>query len=381
MREDPMLERLLSQHRAAAAGAPSADHPDVDTLARHVSGELSREKAQTVTSHLLACDDGRCIAFVRSQAEDGYATEDMLYPSDPDSPARTRTFQCKAGLWETFAEFAQQMGVPLDELIEEAMTEYARARGHLEAPTDRRRQPNVEASLEETRDAAAVVRSRLKPDPTELDDSDSMPAMGAKRKALRAPTPPPGTIRMPGRPGRPPQPVSAARAASMPPIPTAPMVSPAPPPAPARVRMSSGPVTGRQGPPPMPSAAPAPPPPAPGRAAPPALPGAPPMTTMKSATGRTTTPSLTLTYQGRPYVVDKDRYMIGRSKSGADLRLDDANVSRQHAMIERVGGAWYVVDLGSTNGVFVGGERVARRALRDGDLIEITTHHIRATLT
>ncbi len=106
------------------------------------------------------------------------------------------------------------------------------------------------------------------------------------------------------------------------------------------------------------------------------------MSTMKSA--RQPAPAapttLTLTYQGRPHTVDKDRYMLGRSKSGADLRLDDANVSRQHAMIEHVGGAFYVVDLGSTNGVFVSGERVARRALRDGDLIEITTHQISVTL-
>jgi hypothetical protein len=384
MREDPMLERLLSQHRAAvnAGAGPSADHPDVDTLARHASGQLGGDRARDVASHLLACDDGRCIAFLRSQAEDAHATHDMLYPADPDTPSRTRTFQCKAGLWDTFAQVAQQVGVSLDELIEEAMTEYARARGHIDAPTDPRRQP---ARLDETMDAASASASqraaRRKPDPTELDDSDSMPAasgragagVGARRGSLMQPTPPPGTIRMPGRPGRPPQPVSAARAASMPPLP--PPGGPMPPPPPARPRITSSSTQGR-----VPGAPPS------ARSLPPALPAQPapsaqplPMSTMKSA--RTAAaPTLTLTYQGRPYVVDKDRFMLGRSKTAADLRLDDANVSRQHAMIEHVGGTYYIVDLGSTNGIFVSGERVARRALRDGDLIEITTHHIRVTL-
>jgi predicted component of type VI protein secretion system len=89
---------------------------------------------------------------------------------------------------------------------------------------------------------------------------------------------------------------------------------------------------------------------------------------------------LALTYQGRPYTVEKERFLLGRSKTQADLRLDDPNVSRQHAVIERVGAAWYIVDLGSTNGVHVAGERVARRALSDGDIIVITSHEIRCTL-
>jgi pSer/pThr/pTyr-binding forkhead associated (FHA) protein len=89
---------------------------------------------------------------------------------------------------------------------------------------------------------------------------------------------------------------------------------------------------------------------------------------------------LVLSYQGRPYTVEKERFLLGRSKTQSDLRLDDPNVSRQHAVIERVGAAWYVVDLGSTNGVYVDEERVARRALTDGDVIVITTHEIRCEL-
>jgi len=89
---------------------------------------------------------------------------------------------------------------------------------------------------------------------------------------------------------------------------------------------------------------------------------------------------LSLSYQSRVHAVDKERFLIGRSKMQADLRLDDPNVSRQHAAIERVGASWFIVDLGSTNGVHVGGERIARKALADGDVIVIVSHEIRCSV-
>jgi hypothetical protein len=89
---------------------------------------------------------------------------------------------------------------------------------------------------------------------------------------------------------------------------------------------------------------------------------------------------LFLFHQGRQVEVDKERFVLGRSKTQADLRLDDPNVSRQHAAIEKVGPAWYIVDLGSTNGVYVAGQRVARRAIADGDVLTITSHEVRCSL-
>jgi pSer/pThr/pTyr-binding forkhead associated (FHA) protein len=95
--------------------------------------------------------------------------------------------------------------------------------------------------------------------------------------------------------------------------------------------------------------------------------------------GRVAT-SLSLTYENRTVDVTKDRFVLGRSKTQADLVLDDANVSRQHAAIERVGDTWFLADLGSTNGCYVDGQRVSRRPIADGDVIEITTHQVRCTL-
>ena len=64
-----------------------------------------------------------------------------------------------------------------------------------------------------------------------------------------------------------------------------------------------------------------------------------------------------------------ERVTIGRGPS-CDVGLPwDTEVSRVHAEVVRVGDDWAVVDDGlSTNGTFVGGERVERRhRLRDGD--------------
>jgi predicted component of type VI protein secretion system len=64
-----------------------------------------------------------------------------------------------------------------------------------------------------------------------------------------------------------------------------------------------------------------------------------------------------------------ERVTIGRGPS-CDVGLPwDSEVSRIHAEVVRVGDDWAVVDDGlSTNGTFVGGERVERRRrLHNGD--------------
>jgi hypothetical protein len=72
----------------------------------------------------------------------------------------------------------------------------------------------------------------------------------------------------------------------------------------------------------------------------------------------------------------KDRFVIGRAK-GSDLTVPDADVSRQHSMIELVGGAFWLVDLGSTNGPIVRGARVTRHELRPGDEFFVGENKIR----
>ncbi len=65
------------------------------------------------------------------------------------------------------------------------------------------------------------------------------------------------------------------------------------------------------------------------------------------------------------------RSTIGSSET-ADLVVTDGSVSRIHALLEWLGGSWFVQDLGSRNGTFVNGERVqVRRVVRAGDEIRL----------
>ncbi len=65
------------------------------------------------------------------------------------------------------------------------------------------------------------------------------------------------------------------------------------------------------------------------------------------------------------------RRMVAGRRSDCDIHLEDATVSREHAAFVRRGDDWWVVDLGSTNGVRVNGSDVGEREIRPGDRIEL----------
>jgi hypothetical protein len=77
-----------------------------------------------------------------------------------------------------------------------------------------------------------------------------------------------------------------------------------------------------------------------------------------------------LTWSGRRRVLDKRRAVLGRSRD-ADVQIEDPNISRRHAEIVQEGSAFWVVDLGSTNGTEVDGRRVQRHQLHDGSTFTI----------
>ena len=66
------------------------------------------------------------------------------------------------------------------------------------------------------------------------------------------------------------------------------------------------------------------------------------------------------------FPLTSDVMVVGRDED-ADIRVDEPLVSRAHARVERRGGAYVVLDLGSTNFTRVNGEVVAERELRHGD--------------
>ncbi|MGE5236649.1 MAG: FHA domain-containing protein [Acidobacteriota bacterium] len=65
---------------------------------------------------------------------------------------------------------------------------------------------------------------------------------------------------------------------------------------------------------------------------------------------------------GQIFPVNKPRVILGRA-AGTDIQLQDSEVSRRHAMLEIRDDVATLIDLHSTNGVFVDGTRVARAVL------------------
>ncbi|HWN68856.1 MAG TPA: GGDEF domain-containing protein [Haliangium sp.] len=73
---------------------------------------------------------------------------------------------------------------------------------------------------------------------------------------------------------------------------------------------------------------------------------------------------------GKKYNLDRDNLIIGRS-SGADIRLEQEAVSRNHCKLVNNGESVMVRDLGSTNGTYVNDQLVGEHRLHDGDLVKI----------
>lgn len=68
----------------------------------------------------------------------------------------------------------------------------------------------------------------------------------------------------------------------------------------------------------------------------------------------------------------RERMSIGRLAACEVALPWDSEVSRAHALLEQVGGAWTIEDRGSSNGTLVNASRIAGpQVLRDGDVLRI----------
>jgi hypothetical protein len=83
-----------------------------------------------------------------------------------------------------------------------------------------------------------------------------------------------------------------------------------------------------------------------------------------------------LILNGKSFVIDRPRAVVGRSQR-CDYVLADPNVSRRHFELQLRGDDWYLVDLESTNGVIVNGKRVSSSRLSPGDEILVGTSNLR----
>jgi pSer/pThr/pTyr-binding forkhead associated (FHA) protein len=74
---------------------------------------------------------------------------------------------------------------------------------------------------------------------------------------------------------------------------------------------------------------------------------------------------------GVTFPLDGDQLLIGRDSSNA-VSINDAEVSRKHSRLSFQGGKYVIEDLGSTNGTFVNGQRLAGPVvLKAGDVVSL----------
>jgi hypothetical protein len=90
-------------------------------------------------------------------------------------------------------------------------------------------------------------------------------------------------------------------------------------------------------------------------------------------------PPLYLIFGNQKFIVDKDQFIIGRGAKTSDLPIRDGNISRKHAAVIRRAGAYYIKDLGSTNGIDYNGERIEARKIEEGDVYSICDYQLKFT--
>lgn len=75
------------------------------------------------------------------------------------------------------------------------------------------------------------------------------------------------------------------------------------------------------------------------------------------------------------FEIEKEKILVGRSAEN-DIAVMDLRASRLHCRMERHGGQYLIVDLGSQNGTRLNGHLVDRSALKVGDEITVGNAHI-----
>jgi len=90
-------------------------------------------------------------------------------------------------------------------------------------------------------------------------------------------------------------------------------------------------------------------------------------------------PPLYLVFDNQKYRIDKDQFIIGRGAKSSDLPIKDGNVSRKHAAVIRRNGAYFIKDLGSTNGIDFKGMRIDNKRIDEGDVFHICEYELKFT--
>ena len=245
-----------------------------------------------------------------------------------------RHFQCRDYLWDIFEQMSAELECSTDYLINESMRQYARSRNY----GTNRSSSEQPRSSQGSAPAIPSLRSSAQ---------RSAPAAPPTRPASRVAAPPAGAAS------------SKASPSSLP-----------PPPPPSTARNSSSAA--------MPAAPAAPRPQSTASMAPPPLPGGSRGPAV-AATAANAKPTLFVVFNGQKIPITKEEFVIGRGSKSADLPIKDGNISRRHAAVVFQNGAFFMKDLGSTNGIEFDGRRVDTRRIEDGDLYRLCDYELRFT--
>ena len=84
-----------------------------------------------------------------------------------------------------------------------------------------------------------------------------------------------------------------------------------------------------------------------------------------------------------PYKMTGDQVLLGRGKH-CDFVIESNRVSREHARFTKKGGDFFVEDLGSSNGTFVGAgskdKLTGPKKLKDGDDVTFGTEKVKVAI-
>ncbi|QDE96280.1 FHA domain-containing protein [Myxococcus xanthus] len=83
--------------------------------------------------------------------------------------------------------------------------------------------------------------------------------------------------------------------------------------------------------------------------------------------------------QGTPVAVSSERFTIGRGPR-CSLVVKSERVSREHAVVTRVGDEVFIEDLNSSNGTWFNNERITRQQVSDGDEYMLGTEAVSFTM-
>lgn len=257
-----------------------------------------------------------------------------------------RSFYCEDSLWEMFEVMSRDLDCSMDYLINESMRHYARSRNYSLTGMSRMRQQQSPGYGQGGYPTPPIERQGPPPPPVQTDNRTiplNSPYAGGgrptfERPAVASPQPQQGFDQPYYRTGSqqrvpPPPPRQAIHQQGQygyrPPT-----RQPVPPPPPTRDQWAGGYAPGGKAP-------------------------------------------LYLYFNGQRYVINKDRFVVGRGSQGTDLTIRDGNISRKHAAVIYHEGAYFIQDLGSTNGIEFNGAKIDSKRIDEGDLLNICDYELR----